>query len=78
MSFILYFKLWRNKNSLLFRLKVTGGDGSSCDGSVQYGTEYRLVTSAGDLTLTVDTGSVEATPWDIATVTTRLHVEPVV
>lgn len=58
------------------RLKVMAGDGSSCVGSVEYGQEYRLVTEAGDTSLALDTGSVEATAWDVATVTTRLHLQP--
>ena len=58
------------------RLKVMAGDGSACQGSVEYGQEYRLVTEDGDTTLALDTGSVEATAWDVATVTTRLHLQP--
>ena len=61
-------------DSLTGRLEVRGEDGSSCAGSVQYGSEYQLVSSTTSLHL--DTSSAGAATWDKATTTTRLHIQP--
>jgi len=64
-------------SALTARLKVTSGDGTSCTGNVQYGTEYALFSEDGTKRLDIGTqGTGTPTPWDMANTNTRLHVNP--
>eukprot|EP00091_Calanus_sinicus_P024855 TRINITY_DN9156_c0_g1_i1.p1 TRINITY_DN9156_c0_g1~~TRINITY_DN9156_c0_g1_i1.p1 ORF type:complete len:122 (-),score=26.10 TRINITY_DN9156_c0_g1_i1:103-468(-) len=57
------------------RLKVTNGDGTTCTGNVQYGTEYALFSEDGTKRLDIGTqGAGTPTAWDMANSNTRLHV----
>jgi len=61
------------------RLKVTSGDGTACTGNVQYGTEYGILSEDGARRLDIGTqGAGTPTPWDEASSSTRLHINPVV
>jgi len=59
------------------KLLVKSGDGTSCSGNVNYGVEYSVFTSDGVNRLDIGTlGAGSPTTWDVNSVETRIHIDP--